>query len=332
MTLRLSGDTSGFTEIKAADAAGDNSIKLPAANGGANQLLQNGGTAGELQYTSAGGGLRYDSSGRLLVGLSSSSQIASQILQGSSFGASDPGILYLARGTATPANSQTIGSIRFSDNTHSPSAVITGARDGGTWSAISKPAYLSFQTTPDGSTSGKERVRITSDGSLKLMADCPGIDFSAIQTNASGMTSETLDSYEEGSWTPTINKSGTTGSITGYTDRFGFYRRVGNLLWVSFYVYKNAGTFGTGTNQWYISGLPFSVSTLTNSAYAFIPGGYLSINGTGYGFSGAVAAGHRFQANNVNGAGTLSMYGVEHNTNWTSSVMEMSGCGVLMLA
>lgn len=69
MTLRLSGD-SGFTEIKAPNAAGDNSITLPTSNGGANQLLQNGTTAGTLEFTSAAGGLHYDSSGRLLVNTS----------------------------------------------------------------------------------------------------------------------------------------------------------------------------------------------------------------------------------------------------------------------
>ena len=37
----------------------------------------------------------------------------------------------------------------------------------------------------------------TSDGTIQLR-NSPGIDFSQIQTNASGMTSETLDSYEEG--------------------------------------------------------------------------------------------------------------------------------------
>jgi len=100
------------------------------------------------------------------VGLSSSSQIATQILQGSSFGASDPGILYLARGTATPSASQTIGSIRFSDNTHVPSGAISAARDGGTWSATSKPTFLTFQTTANGATSITERMKIESDGTV----------------------------------------------------------------------------------------------------------------------------------------------------------------------
>jgi hypothetical protein len=332
MTLRLNGDTSGFTEIKAANAAGDNSIKLPAANGSANQLLQNGGTAGELQYTSANGGLHYDSSGRLLVGRSSApDNDGALIIQGYAGVTAGEGTIQLLRGNNVTTTTQGLGTIDFGHDQYLGASIDALSAAGWT-EGVSHPTKLTFSTTATGSVSPTPRIELANTGELKLLAGCPGIDFSAIQTNASGMTSETLDSYEEGSWTPTINKSGTTGSITGYTDRFGFYRRVGNLLWVSFYVYKNAGTFGTGTNQWYISGLPFGLSTLTSSAYAFIPGGYLSINGTSYGFSGDVAAGHRFQANNVNGAATLSLYGVEHNTNWTSSVIEMSGCGVLMLA
>ena len=66
MTLRLNGDSSGFTEIKAADTAGDNSIKLPASNGSAYQLLRNGSSAGELAYESD---LRVDGRGNVGVGV-----------------------------------------------------------------------------------------------------------------------------------------------------------------------------------------------------------------------------------------------------------------------
>ena len=166
-----------------------------------------------------------------------------------------------------------------------------------------------------------------------LIYTAAGINFGTV---TSPVTSKTLEDYEEGSWTPTINKSGTTGSISSYTNRFGFYRRVGGLLFVAFYAYKAAGSFGTGTNQWYISGLPYNVSTLTNSAYQFISGGYMAINGKNYNFASSVgtgtASGVRYQANDVNGAATLSMYGVEHDTNWTSGAIEVSGSGVLMLA
>ena len=38
MTLRLNGSSSGFTEVKAPAAAGDNTITLPTSNGSANQF------------------------------------------------------------------------------------------------------------------------------------------------------------------------------------------------------------------------------------------------------------------------------------------------------
>jgi hypothetical protein len=50
MTLRLNGSSSGFTEVKAPAAAGDNTITLPTSNGSADQFLMNSGTAGELEF------------------------------------------------------------------------------------------------------------------------------------------------------------------------------------------------------------------------------------------------------------------------------------------
>lgn len=53
MSVRLNGSTSGYTELDASAEANNNTIKLPASNGAANQLLKNGGTAGELTYSQA---------------------------------------------------------------------------------------------------------------------------------------------------------------------------------------------------------------------------------------------------------------------------------------
>jgi len=155
-----------------------------------------------------------DSSGRLLVGLSSSTQIASQILQGSSFGASDPGILFLARGTATPAASQTMGSIRFSDNTHTPSAVISAARDGGTWSATSKPTYISFQTVSNGATSGAERMRISHSGDVLIGTTS---NFNATDSsNPSGKAFGWIDgrlNLQSSSESIAVKRHGSNGSV-----------------------------------------------------------------------------------------------------------------------
>lgn len=50
MPLRVNGSTSGYTEIAAPAAAGNNQIVLPTTNGSANQLLRNGSSAGSLEF------------------------------------------------------------------------------------------------------------------------------------------------------------------------------------------------------------------------------------------------------------------------------------------
>ena len=275
MTLRLNGDNSGFTEIKAADTAGDNSIKLPASNGSANQLLQNGGTAGELQYTSAGGGLHYDSSGRLLVGTSSGRNVgggANAIIQAEttsenaiSFvahrGTNTSGsILVLAKSRGTAAGSSTIvadddelGAIRFAgaDGTdvETRAASIAAFVDGTPGTDV-MPGKLIFSTNAGGANV-TPRIEIGSNGALKLLAGCPGIDFSGIQTNNAGMTSETLDSYEEGTWTPVG-----ANNFNGITNAEGTYVKVGKIVWVGFQF--NYSSLDSSTDQSFISGLPFA--------------------------------------------------------------------------
>lgn len=103
------------------------------------------------------------------------------------------------------------------------------------------------------STNSNQRLRILSDGALQLV-NSTGIDFSQIQTNATGMTSETLDSYEEGTWTPTDASGGSQNALT--TD--GRYTRVGNLLFCTFDI-EYPTTADTSTAR--IGGLPFSAST-----------------------------------------------------------------------
>jgi len=53
MTLRLNGNTSGYTEIDAPAVAGSNTLTLPTGAGSANQLLKNGSTAGSLAFGTA---------------------------------------------------------------------------------------------------------------------------------------------------------------------------------------------------------------------------------------------------------------------------------------
>lgn len=96
---------------------------------------------------------------------------------------------------------------------------------------------------------------ILSTGNLVIGTAGKGIDFSA-DPSAAGMTSELLDDYEEGTWTPTIASN--TGTITSYTSS-GWYTKVGRqvTLILTFKITNN----GTGAGFIKITNLPFNVTT-----------------------------------------------------------------------
>jgi hypothetical protein len=100
------------------------------------------------------------------------------------------------------------------------------------------------------------------NGNLVIGTAGKGIDFSA-DPNAGGMTSELLDDYEEGTFTPTIVGTTTAGSAT-YGVQVGRYTKVGNR--VMFQV-SLAWSGHTGTGNMRVSGLPFtSNATASNTS------------------------------------------------------------------
>ena len=108
---------------------------------------------------------------------------------------------------------------------------------------------IDFDLTPSFTT-----VTTTGDltvGGDAVMSTGQGIDFSA-NTNAAGMTSEILDDYEEGTFTPTIVGTTVAGAGT-YTTQVGTYTKIGRL--VNFQIYLNWSAH-TGTGDMNIGGLP----------------------------------------------------------------------------
>jgi hypothetical protein len=142
-------------------------------------------TAGDpLSFTiGASERARIDASGRLLIGTSSTSATNTVVIQGHSGGSTGQGIVYLAKGAATPADGDQIGAIWFSDNTHTASAGLNSQRDGGTWSGTSKPSRLVFSTTADGASSPTEQMRISANGTIRT-----GAGVIADNTNGAGTT------------------------------------------------------------------------------------------------------------------------------------------------
>ena len=119
----------------------------------------------------------------------------------------------------------------------------------------------SNQTT--GTPTVSERMKIKSDGQITtqgdilpgadvIMANGRGISFAA-SSNAGGMTSELLDDYEEGTFTPTF--SGATLS-----QAVGSYTKIGNQVTVHFRVITTGGLPSSG-GQVQVGNLPFTIAS-----------------------------------------------------------------------
>jgi len=113
-----------------------------------------------------------------------------------------------------------------------------------------------------------QALTLNANGALALQggntsANGVGIAFPA--TQVASTDANTLDDYEEGTWTPTIQGNTTPGAGT-YVVQVGVYTKVGNQVTVWAQVEWSAHT-GTGT-QMYLSGLPFAVRVLSNYTVA----------------------------------------------------------------
>jgi len=97
-------------------------------------------------------------------------------------------------------------------------------------------------------------------GNLVIGTSGKGIDFSA-NANAAGMTSELLDDYEEGTWTP-----GITSRVVSATE--GTYTKIGRQVLVRF-VMSGLNTSITST-AFSITGLPFTCSNINQNGAAVI--------------------------------------------------------------
>ena len=73
-----------------------------------------------------------------------------------------------------------------------------------------------------------------------------------IKIGGSG-SANTLDDYEEGTWTPTAN-----AGVTGFTVQNAFYTKIGNLVTVNLYI---SGFTGASATRLDIGGLPFATKT-----------------------------------------------------------------------
>ncbi len=125
---------------------------------------------------------------------------------------------------------------------------------------------LTFATAPGGAP-GQERMRIDSSGRLLVGTTSAntnggvlqlsgGITFPATQVAASD--ANTLDDYEEGTWTPTITFA-TAGDLSvAYSSQVGNYTKIGRQVTITFSITTSTFTHTTASGELRISGLPFN--------------------------------------------------------------------------
>ena len=99
-----------------------------------------------------------------------------------------------------------------------------------------------------GQTSGRIVTDSSAANALEIGAD-PNNQASGIDATAAN----TLDDYEEGTWTPAL--SGVTGNFNTSTNQI--YTKVGRIVTLRGYIYSASSISNTGA-AWRISGLPFA--------------------------------------------------------------------------
>ena len=102
----------------------------------------------------------------------------------------------------------------------------------------------------------------TNEAPISLTSRCTGIDFSRISSTGTGtVTSNTLDDYEEGTWTPATTQM---GNITSS----GRYTKIGRIVYYEGVVTRTSGATLAANIE--ITGLPYNVSNIS----AVVTGNY----------------------------------------------------------
>ena len=243
-SLKLYGSTSGYVEVAPEATAQNNSVTIP-------------NTTGTIAVKDASGNL--------------------------GIGTDNPGAKLDVRGSNNPLlklTQTTSGIARLNIESETNDGYQYAGIGIGTASA---DAELMWTTEGfDVNVADSVRLRIPSSGDVQVLTgnlvigtSGKGIDFSA-NGNAAGMTSELLDDYEEGTFTPSFT-GGTSGS--GYTRQVGEYTKVGKLVTFTLTIDGDGGLTGTATAI-EIGGLPFTSRNITEiggAQYSY-PGNFDTTN------------------------------------------------------
>ena len=146
----------------------------------------------------------------------------------------------------------TSGSVTLQEPAVAGSTVIDLPATSGTMAVTSgSPSFTNITAT--GTIKGASTIGV---GNATPAASGAGITFPAAISASSDVN--TLDDYEEGTWTPTFGGSGSDPTSVSYNTQEGTYTKIGNRVFVEFFL--SFTTFTGGSSTFYIRGLPFTGS------------------------------------------------------------------------
>jgi hypothetical protein len=237
------------------------------AMSGGNYYMQNTGAYSTIFQTNGTERLRIDASGNLLVGNTAVNPASNYgTIKGFGYAYAtgkveiatnaNDAVMEIGKNNATDGSLMVFrkqGAVVGTIGTTAGNLWVTGATNGirlagGTFNATNASGTVATDTVSLGYSNGRWTDLYLSGG----------VDFGDAGGTGSS-SSTTLDSYEEGTFTPELSDASTGGNLSGYSVRNARYTKVGRMVTVVVNFINITTTGMTASNLVYLQGLPFSV-------------------------------------------------------------------------
>jgi hypothetical protein len=255
--LALAGSTSGTVTLAAKAVAGSTTFRLPSADGTSGQFMSTDGSgnlsfasASASQWTTSGSNIYY-ASGNVGINTSSTPDAFLQVYAAAGKAAT------FGNNVNNNGNYIVIGGALLQKNWVLSSNMLVNAEFG-----------IGRTSTNGGTTIGTTHdLMIDLNGGVKVL-NTLGVGYTNPSTSGAGITfpatqsastdANTLDDYEEGTWTPTV------GGTATYTTRNATYTKIGRNVTIWADVVINA--IGTGSTSIF-TGNPFAPASSSQNYF-----------------------------------------------------------------